>query len=135
LIKARGVPTKSTAFRVKLSKGEVILRSNFAEAAKKLTPVYLPNLKLLPWWQRLQFEKSFGPNALLPLWHPPQLMLFAGAKCMDASGAETCRPRAAPAFTEWQLVQLRRPPCVCLAWLKLRLNALALVVVQLRRPG
>jgi hypothetical protein len=67
LIKARGVPTKGTAFRAKLSEGEVTLRSNFADAAKKLTLVYLRKLKLLPWWHRLQFEKSSGPKALCPL--------------------------------------------------------------------
>jgi len=72
-------------------------------------------LKVLGLWHRLQFEKSSEPNARFPLWQPPQLCEPAGAKCIDASGAVTCLPRAEPARTVWQDVQLDVLPLECSA--------------------
>jgi hypothetical protein len=93
------------------------------------------NLKELPIWHRLQLAKSFAPKVLVPLWHAAQLSVREGAKCIDASGADTCLPRAEPARTVWQLAQLSDVPRMCRAWLKFTLNALAAVDVRTRRPG
>lgn len=53
---------------------------------------------------------------------------------MDASGEETCRPRAIPALTVWHWAQVRFFRA-CSEWLKFNAKALAVSGVRTGLPG